>query len=82
MRQRDPDRLVVAARQRERSLGGLIIGLIRVSSSVFTGVRVSAAVQVKDAGSARRTRTPSPENQKVDERKPLPGDHIALVSRA
>jgi hypothetical protein len=50
---------------RNRSPCGLIFGLIRMRSSEFSGVRVSAAMQATDAGVAWRTRILSPENRKV-----------------
>jgi hypothetical protein len=48
-----------------RRSGGLICGLIRLRSSAFSGVRISAAMQVTDAGGAWQTRILSPENRKV-----------------
>jgi hypothetical protein len=39
------------------SPGGLIFGLIRLRSSVFSSVRISAAVQVAEAGGAWRNST-------------------------
>jgi hypothetical protein len=47
------------------SSDGLIFGLIRVRSFAFSGVRISATMQVTDAGGAWRTRILSPENRKV-----------------
>jgi hypothetical protein len=60
---REPDRL---ASRGSSSPGGLIFGLIRMRSSAFSGVRISAATQVTDGVRSRRTRITRPENRKVD----------------
>jgi hypothetical protein len=48
-----------------RRSGGLICGLIRLRSSAFNGVQISAAMPVTNVGGAWRTRILSPENRKV-----------------
>src|SRR5918998_3616493 len=50
---------------RQRSPGGLIIGLIRLRSPTFIGVRSNAAMQVADVNGIRRTIILTSENRKV-----------------
>src|SRR5918998_3001813 len=57
---------------RQRSPGGLIIGLICLRSPTFIGVRSNAAMQVADVNGIRRTIILTSENRKVGRSIPHP----------